>query len=103
MPYESGSFQTAVAVSALEFIDDLTQACREIKRVLAPGGFSTLVTPGAFAACSILDCESSQVRSRATTFRLAVSAFCPAFTVNLWLTGAPIIRPSRTVLACTQL
>jgi SAM-dependent methyltransferase len=46
MPYESGFFQTVVAVSALEFIDDLTQACREIKRVLAPGGIFTLVTPG---------------------------------------------------------
>jgi SAM-dependent methyltransferase len=46
MPYESGFFQTVVAVSALEFIDDLAQACREIKRVLAPGGIFALVTPG---------------------------------------------------------
>jgi SAM-dependent methyltransferase len=46
MPYESGFFQTVVAVSALEFIEDLTQACREIKRVLAPGGIFVLVTPG---------------------------------------------------------
>ena len=46
MPYESGFFQTAVAVSALEFIDDLPQACCEIKRVLAPGGIFVVVTPG---------------------------------------------------------
>ena len=46
LPYENGFFQTVVAVSALEFIDDLPQACREIKRVLAPGGIFVLVTPG---------------------------------------------------------
>jgi SAM-dependent methyltransferase len=46
MPYENGFFQTVVAISALEFIDDLPQACREIKRVLAPGGIFVLVTPG---------------------------------------------------------
>jgi SAM-dependent methyltransferase len=46
MPYESVFFQSVVAVSALEFIGDLTQACREIKRVLAPGGIFVIVTPG---------------------------------------------------------
>jgi SAM-dependent methyltransferase len=46
MPYEKEFFQTVVAVSTLEFIDDLPQACREIKRVLAPGGIFAIVTPG---------------------------------------------------------
>jgi SAM-dependent methyltransferase len=46
MPYENGVFETVVAISALEFIDDLAQACREIKRVLKPGGIFVLVTPG---------------------------------------------------------
>jgi ubiquinone/menaquinone biosynthesis C-methylase UbiE len=46
MPYENGFFQTVVAISALEFIDDLPEACREIKRVLTPGGIFVLVTPG---------------------------------------------------------
>jgi ubiquinone/menaquinone biosynthesis C-methylase UbiE len=46
MPYENSFFQTVVAVSALEFIDDLTQLCREVKRVLSPGGIFVIVTPG---------------------------------------------------------
>ena len=45
MPYENGFFQTVVAVSALEFIDDLLEVCREVKRVLAPGGIFAVVTP----------------------------------------------------------
>jgi SAM-dependent methyltransferase len=45
MPYENGFFQTVVAVSALEFIDDLAQVCREVKRILAPGGIFAVVTP----------------------------------------------------------
>jgi SAM-dependent methyltransferase len=45
MPYEDGFFQTVVAVSALEFIDDLAQVCREVKRILAPGGIFAIVTP----------------------------------------------------------
>jgi SAM-dependent methyltransferase len=44
-PYESGFFQTVVAVSALEFIDDLAQVCREVRRILAPGGIFAIVTP----------------------------------------------------------
>jgi len=45
MPYETGFFQTIVAVSALEFIDDLVGVCREVKRILAPGGIFAVVTP----------------------------------------------------------
>jgi SAM-dependent methyltransferase len=45
MPYEDGFFQTIVAVSALEFIDELTQVCREVKRILAPDGIFAVVTP----------------------------------------------------------
>jgi SAM-dependent methyltransferase len=45
MPYENGFFQTVVAVSALEFIDDLEGTCREVKRILAPGGIFAVVTP----------------------------------------------------------
>ena len=52
MPYENGFFQTVVAVSALEFIDDLLELCREVKRVLAPDGIFAVVTP---AHSAILD------------------------------------------------
>ena len=45
MPYADGYFQTVVAVSALEFVDDLTALCREVKRILEPGGIFAIVTP----------------------------------------------------------
>jgi ubiquinone/menaquinone biosynthesis C-methylase UbiE len=46
MPFESGYFDCVVAISSLEFIADLEGACREICRVLRPGGSMILVTPG---------------------------------------------------------
>jgi len=46
LPFEANFFQTIVAVSALEFIDDLASVCREVKRVLEPGGIFAIVTPG---------------------------------------------------------
>ena len=46
LPFEDGLFQTVVAVSALEFIDDLDSVCREVKRVLEPEGRFVVVTPG---------------------------------------------------------
>jgi SAM-dependent methyltransferase len=46
LPFEANFFQTIVAVSALEFIDDLDSVCREVKRVLHPGGSFVVVTPG---------------------------------------------------------
>ena len=45
MPYVDGYFQTVVAVSALEFVDDLAALCREVKRILEPGGIFAIVTP----------------------------------------------------------
>jgi ubiquinone/menaquinone biosynthesis C-methylase UbiE len=46
MPFEDHIFDSAVAVSSLEFVDDLDAACREVKRVLRPGGAFVVVTPG---------------------------------------------------------
>lgn len=46
MPFPDRFFDCAVAVSSLEFVDDLEAACREIKRVLRPGGVFIAVTPG---------------------------------------------------------
>jgi SAM-dependent methyltransferase len=46
LPFEDDLFQTVVAVSALEFIDDLDKVCREVKRVLEPDGRFLVVTPG---------------------------------------------------------
>jgi ubiquinone/menaquinone biosynthesis C-methylase UbiE len=45
LPFADGFFQTVVAVSVLEFIDDLAKVCREVKRVLQPGGSFAIVTP----------------------------------------------------------
>jgi SAM-dependent methyltransferase len=46
LPFHDGFFQTVVAVSALEFVDDLVKLCSEVKRVLEPGGRFVVVTPG---------------------------------------------------------
>ncbi|GAA3815632.1 hypothetical protein GCM10022226_40500 [Sphaerisporangium flaviroseum] len=47
LPYETGFFDCVVSVSALEYVLDIDAACREIRRVLAPGGTLAVVTPGA--------------------------------------------------------
>jgi ubiquinone/menaquinone biosynthesis C-methylase UbiE len=46
LAFEDQSFDALVAVSCLEFIDDFPAACREMKRVLRPGGVLVAVTPG---------------------------------------------------------
>jgi ubiquinone/menaquinone biosynthesis C-methylase UbiE len=46
LPLPDGSIDAAVAVSSLEFIDGIEQACAEIARVLAPDGCLIVITPG---------------------------------------------------------
>ena len=46
LPYEDARFGCAVAISTLEYVPDIEAACREIRRVLAPGGVLAVVTPG---------------------------------------------------------
>ncbi len=46
MPFADGYFDVLVAVSSIEFIDDLEAACLEIRRVLKPEGCLVMVTPG---------------------------------------------------------
>jgi SAM-dependent methyltransferase len=46
LPYDDASFDAVVSVSTLEFIDDLDQVCRELVRVLRPGGVGVFITPG---------------------------------------------------------
>ena len=46
MPFADNFFDSVVAISSLEFIEDLAAACLEMKRVLAPGGFLVAITPG---------------------------------------------------------
>jgi ubiquinone/menaquinone biosynthesis C-methylase UbiE len=45
LPFPDGYMDCIVAVSVLEFVSDLQQACREVKRVLSPDGAFVLVTP----------------------------------------------------------
>lgn len=47
LPYEDGSLDCAVSVSAIEYVDDIDGACRELNRVLRPGGQVVIATPGA--------------------------------------------------------
>ncbi len=46
MPFADGHFDAVVAVSCVEFIDNLEAACLEIRRVLKPDGAFVMVTPG---------------------------------------------------------
>ena len=46
MPFEDQFFDCIVAVSSLEFIENLEAACEELCRVLKPTGVLVLVTPG---------------------------------------------------------
>jgi SAM-dependent methyltransferase len=46
LPYPDGAFDAVVAISILEFVDELDTACRELRRVLAPAGRLVVVTPG---------------------------------------------------------
>ena len=53
LPYPDHYFDRVVAVSSLEFIDDLRRACREIRRVLDPGGRFVIVTPSHSAVADL--------------------------------------------------
>lgn len=46
LPFANGFFDAVVSVSALEYVPDIERACREIRRVLRPGGDLVVVTPG---------------------------------------------------------
>lgn len=53
LPYPDHHFDRIVAVSSLEFFVDLRRACREIRRVLAPGGRLVVVTPSRSAVADL--------------------------------------------------
>lgn len=46
LPFEPNFFDILVAVSSLEYIENLEAACLEIQRVLKPEGHLVIVTPG---------------------------------------------------------
>ena len=46
IPLGIAQVDCVIAVSALEFVDDLDGVCREVKRVLKPDGYFVVVTPG---------------------------------------------------------
>ena len=46
IPFGDRSMDAVVAVSALEFVQDLDCVCREVRRVLRSGGVFVAVTPG---------------------------------------------------------
>jgi SAM-dependent methyltransferase len=53
LPYPDHCFDRVVAVSSLEFIDDLRGACSEIRRVLAVRGRLVVVTPSRSAVADL--------------------------------------------------
>lgn len=46
LPFPARFADCVVAVSALEFVQNLPAACREINRILRPGGSLVVITPG---------------------------------------------------------
>ncbi|MCW6035947.1 class I SAM-dependent methyltransferase [Spirulina subsalsa FACHB-351] len=46
LPFADQIFDTIVAVSTLEFVEDIEAACLELKRVLKPGKSLIIITPG---------------------------------------------------------
>ena len=46
LPFPDGFLDGIVAVSSLEFVEGLQQACAEIARVLTPDGWLVVITPG---------------------------------------------------------
>lgn len=46
LPYEDNFFDCAVSVSAIEYVENIDQACQELIRVLRPGGSVIIATPG---------------------------------------------------------
>jgi ubiquinone/menaquinone biosynthesis C-methylase UbiE len=45
IPLPAATVDCVIAVSALEFVDDLDAVCREMKRILKPDGYFVVVTP----------------------------------------------------------
>ena len=46
MPFPDAHFDAIVSVSALEYVPDIEQCCREMRRVLKSGGKIVICTPG---------------------------------------------------------
>jgi ubiquinone/menaquinone biosynthesis C-methylase UbiE len=46
VPVEEHFFDCVLAVSAIEFVEDLRATCREVRRILRPTGLFFVVTPG---------------------------------------------------------
>lgn len=47
LPYDDGYLDCVVSVSAMEYVENIATACREMTRVLRPGGTIVVATPGA--------------------------------------------------------
>jgi len=84
MPFADASFDCVVAVSVFEFVDAIEAACREIARVLRPGGMLFVVTPASSAlldlGLALLTGESAQ-----DDFGDRRSRVIPALTAHLAL------------------
>jgi len=46
LPYDDACFDAVVSISSLEFVDEVDQVCRELRRVLRPRGVGVFITPG---------------------------------------------------------
>ncbi|HKA04927.1 MAG TPA: class I SAM-dependent methyltransferase, partial [Acidimicrobiales bacterium] len=53
LPYDEADFDAVVAVSSLEFVQDIDTAMAEVRRVLRPDGIAVFVMPGFSSALDV--------------------------------------------------
>lgn len=106
MPYPDAHFDSAIAVSSLEFVPDIEAACREIVRVLQPGGRLIVIVPG---HSPVLDLGLRLLtgKSASTDYADRRQRLMPAlenhFEVRRWLKFPPLISALLPVYNALEL
>ncbi len=105
MPFATGSFDVVLAAWMLYHARDIDAACRELRRVVAPGGALVAVTNGArhtaeletilSAAADRLDAEATMPSLGANRFRIDDAAYF----LSRWFSNVAAHLRTRRVLA----
>jgi len=96
IPLEDNFVDAVVIVSAIEYVDDIEKACKEIIRVLKPDGYLIVVTPGQSAVVDfglkMLTGESAEENydSRRNKLQPALHKY---FNVERKINAPPLINP----------
>jgi ubiquinone/menaquinone biosynthesis C-methylase UbiE len=107
LPFKERCFDCIVAVSTLEFIEDLDTVCTEIKRILKPNGLFIIVTPG-YSFLTDLGlwiltgekAKDSYANRRLSLIRILVRYFAIQQIVRIPALGSSIICLYRGLKLC---